>query len=87
MITIRIYMQDGRRFEYDLDTIEEARDHAHRIVNYGWRGDEKEDLVYYPVHQINKVKIIGGAKAAYYPTRDGEEIAEKERQQVAGKDN
>jgi len=65
---IKVYMQDGRIFEYEVSAPQKAREHCHRIINYGWRCDEEKDLVYYPVHQINKVVICGGAKVAYYRT-------------------
>ena len=80
-VTIIVYMEDGRRFEYEVVDCKKAREHMHRIVNFGWRGKETvkgnsanpdtEDLVYYPVHQINKVVAKGCGKEAYieYPTK------------------
>ena len=69
-VKIRVYMEDGRRFNYKAIDINKAREHAHRIINFGWRTSENDDLAYYPVRQINKVVIVGGAKDAYveYPT-------------------
>ena len=56
MITINVYMQDGRLFEYEVDDSVKAREHAHRIVNYGWRNvNGKGIMEYYPVHQVLKV--------------------------------
>lgn len=57
MTKIQIYMQDGRVFEYIVDNEHKAREHAHRIVNYGWRNVEEGTMCYYPVHQILKVKF------------------------------
>ena len=69
-VKIRVYMQDGRRFNYKVMDSAKAREHAHRIINLGWRTTENDNLVYYPVHQILKVVIVRGAKDAYveYPT-------------------
>ena len=55
MTTINVYMQDGRVFHYEVDNGVKAREHAHRIINYGWRNIEDGLMVYYPVHQVLKV--------------------------------
>lgn len=55
MTTINVYMQDGRVFSYDVNSPTKAREHAHRIVNYGWRNSLDGMMEYYPVHQILKV--------------------------------
>ena len=54
---IRVYMQDGRVFGYHVANAAKAREHAHRIINYGWRNEEEGEMCYYPVHQILKVKF------------------------------
>lgn len=74
MITIRVYLVNGRRFEYDVTTTEKAREHADAIVNRGWRTDDENDLIYFPPHQVLKVVIKGGKSASFYPTKKGEEI-------------
>jgi len=70
-ITIKIYLEDGRRFKYEVANCKKAREHMHRIVNFGWRTEEDGNLVYYPVHQVNKVVAIGCGKEAYveYPAK------------------
>ncbi len=55
MITINVYMQDGRVFHYDVKDAVKAREHAHRIVTLGWRNSAGNLLEYYPVHQVLKV--------------------------------
>ena len=56
MITIKVYLQDGRVDNYDVSDAKKAREHAHRIINYGWRNVNTEGIMeYYPVHQIVKV--------------------------------
>ena len=52
---INVYMQDGRVFDYDVANCTKAREHAHRIVNYGWRNVVDGIMEYYPVHQVLKV--------------------------------
>ena len=54
-IRITIYMQDGRTYSYFVDDAIKAREHAHRIVNYGWRNIEGTKMCYYPIHQVLKV--------------------------------
>lgn len=54
MVTINVYMQDGRVFSYDVDDVAKAREHCHRIINYGWRNTEGDMMCYYPVHQVLK---------------------------------
>lgn len=55
MTVINIYMQDGRVFHYEVANSVKAREHAHRIICYGWRNVEEGIMCYYPVHQILKV--------------------------------
>jgi hypothetical protein len=57
MTTILVYLQDGRVFCYDVASPDKAREHAHRIINYGWRNVEEGTMCYYPVHQVLKVKF------------------------------
>jgi hypothetical protein len=55
MVEIQVYMQDGRVFKYEVANGVKAREHAHRIINYGWRNVTDDRMEYYPVHQILKV--------------------------------
>ena len=55
MIKINIYLQDGRVISYDVSDSVKAREHAHRIINYGWRNATNGIMEYYPVHQVLKV--------------------------------
>lgn len=54
-IPINIYLQDGRTFSYEVANSVKAREHAHRIINYGWRNAVDGMMEYYPVHQVLKV--------------------------------
>lgn len=56
MVTITVYMNDGRCFNYEVEDSIKAREHAHRIINFGWRNVTTEGIMeYYPTHMINKV--------------------------------
>ena len=55
MILIKVYLQDGRVFSYGVEDAVKAREHAHRICNYGWRNAVNGVMEYYPVHQVLKV--------------------------------
>ena len=57
MVKITVYLQDGRTFSYDVEDAVKAREHAHRIINYGWRNIENGCMNYYPTHQVLKVKF------------------------------
>lgn len=57
MVDLIIYMQDGRTFTYKVEGAIKAREHAHRIITQGWRNIEDNVMVYYPVHQVLKVKF------------------------------
>jgi len=57
MVTIYVYMEDGRVFHYDVVDVAKAREHAHRIITTGWRNVVNGEMEYYPVHQILKVKF------------------------------
>lgn len=55
MTTIKVYLQDGRVFSYEVEDAVKAREHAHRIINWGWRNVVNGTMEYYPVHQVLKV--------------------------------
>ena len=54
-IEVKVYLQDGRVFKYYVEDSVKAREHAHRIVNYGWRNVVNGVMEYYPIHQVLKV--------------------------------
>jgi hypothetical protein len=55
MTKIKVYMEDGRVFTYNVADRTKAREHAHRIVNYGWRVVVNGIMEYYTTHQVTKV--------------------------------
>jgi hypothetical protein len=67
MIDVNVYMQDGRVFTYQVSDAIKAREHAHRIVNYGWRNAINGVMEYYPVHQV--LKVTWPASADYMSSK------------------
>ena len=65
---ISVYMRDGRVFKYDVASTNKAREHAHRIINFGWRHHENGREEYYPVSQVLKVT---------FPMSEPDTLAEK----------
>ena len=68
MTTVSIYMDDGRVFDYNVRSPFKGREHASKIVRYGYRHTPKgsDDLEWYPPYRIDKVKVSGGAESTQY---------------------
>lgn len=66
-ITISVYLDDGRVFEYPVSTAEKAREHAYAIVTGGYRHTVDQCLEHYPPHRILKVKASGSGIGTMYP--------------------
>lgn len=67
MLTVSVYIDDGRVFEYDVSDGLKGREHASAIVKTGYRHTPEgtNDLEWYPPYRIVKVKIPGGGESAY----------------------
>ena len=59
MITISIYLDDGRIFEYQVSNESKVREHSAAIIKDGYRHNDGEVFEHYPPHRILKVKSIG----------------------------
>jgi hypothetical protein len=61
MTKISVYLDDGRVFDYEVDSTMKAREHIYAIIQTGYRHtpSESSDLEWYPPHRIVKVKAIG----------------------------
>lgn len=53
---IAVYINDGRIFEYDVDSAEKVREHSYQICQDGYRHNDGNVFEYYPVHRILKIK-------------------------------
>jgi hypothetical protein len=65
---ISVYMEFGVVFEYEVDTVERAREHASAIMQTGYRHTPKDsnDLDWYPPHRIAKIRVSGGGESSNY---------------------
>jgi hypothetical protein len=55
--TIKVYLDNGVVYEYDVNSPEKVREHADAIVKTGYRhNDNKGIFEHYPPHRILKVK-------------------------------
>lgn len=65
---VSIYMDDGRVFEYEVADASKGREHAHAVIQTGYRHTPKgsKDLEWYPPYRILKVKIADGAESTQY---------------------
>jgi hypothetical protein len=59
MYSIYVYMDDGRVFEYAVDSAAKVREHAAAIVKGGYRHNDGRVFEHYPPHRILKVKAHG----------------------------
>jgi hypothetical protein len=65
--TIRVYIDNGIVYEYDVDSPSAAREHADAIVRGGYRHNRGtvRGMVVYPPHRIHKVRILGRIPTKY----------------------
>jgi hypothetical protein len=70
-LTVSVYMDDGRVFEYTVAAAHNAREHAAAIVKDGYRHNDGTEFEHYPPHRILKVKVTGGVPTMYPDTVRG----------------
>lgn len=64
--TIKVYLDDGRIFEYDVNSEEKVREHAAAIVKGGYHhNDGKGIFEHYPPRRILKVKCENMVSTKY----------------------
>ena len=63
--TIKVYMDDGRVYEYEVFGDDKAREHAAAIVEHGYRHNDGIVFEHYPVWRILKVKVVGSLPTSY----------------------
>ena len=69
MFTIKVYIDNGVVFEYDVETEAKVREHSDAIVRSGYRhNDGVNEFEHYPPHRITKVKC-NGLISTKYPDR------------------
>jgi hypothetical protein len=71
-MTIRVYIDNGQVWEYEVKDQMAARDHVDAIIKTGYRhNDGKGDFIAYPAHRISKVRILGIVDTLYPDTPSG----------------
>lgn len=63
---VKVYLDDGRVFEYKVATEEKVREHASAIIASGYRHNDGKIFEHYPPHRILKVKC-GSPISTNYP--------------------
>lgn len=66
---ILTYLDDGRVFEYEVESAEKAREHSAAIVRGGYRHNDGQTFEHYPPHRIDKVKVVGPGVPTKYPDK------------------
>jgi len=66
MFTIKVYLDNGVVFEYDVDSESKVREHSDAIISRGYRhNDGENEFEHYPPHRILKVKCEGKVSTKY----------------------
>ena len=70
-ITIRVYMDDGRVYEYSVVNADKAREHAAAICATGYRHNDGVVFEHYPPHRVLKVQVPTVVATKYPDTATG----------------
>ena len=62
---MRIYLDNGVVFEYNVANETKAREHSSAIVLGGYRHNDGKEFEHYGPHRILKVKVIGPVETLY----------------------
>lgn len=72
MTIIRVYLDDGRVYKYEVVDGVKAREHAHAIAMTGYRHTTKDGVMeHYPPHRILKIQCVGDMDTTYYDEAEG----------------
>lgn len=63
MFKVKVYDIYNNTREFAVETVEMGREYAKRIITEGLWIKEGMDEVFYPVHQIVKVKVVPMSRA------------------------
>ena len=70
-LKIKVYIDNGLVYSYDVDSQESAREHASAIVLTGYRHVAEGSFTHYPPHRLIKVKVIGDVTTNFPDTVEG----------------
>ena len=68
---LKIYLDDGRVFSYNVDHHGKVREHADAIVKTGYRHNDGCIFEHYPPHRILKVKCDETIPTSYEDKTSG----------------
>jgi hypothetical protein len=70
--TVKVYLDNGVTFQYQVESAHKAREHSSAIVMGGYRhNDGKGEFEHYPPHRILKVKVTDGVVPTDYTDTPG----------------
>ena len=55
---IRIVLDNGTVFKYEVETLRDVREHIHKIMIWGFRSDDGENFRCYPTNRISHIDAI-----------------------------
>ena len=69
---IEVYIDNGIKYEYEVKSAENVREHAAAIIKGGYRhNDGKGIFIHWPPHRIDKVQCKGKIPTKYPDTVSG----------------
>lgn len=71
MPDVRVYMDDGRIFVYEVSSASKVREHADAIIKGGYRHNNGFVFEHYPPHRIVKVQCVTPVDTNYKDTVEG----------------
>ena len=68
MINVKVYVDSGVVFEYEVKSPAQGREHAAKIIETGYRStpEGSNDMTWWPPHRIDKVVVEGAWEASRY---------------------
>ena len=57
--TIKVNFTDGTDYSYTVKDVLTAKKYAHSIITQGFRVRKSGRYIYYPVHEIKDVEVLG----------------------------
>ncbi len=65
LFEIKVYIDNGLIYCYDVASVESAREHSAAIVSTGQRHVGSGSFTHYPPYRILKVKVLGDIQTNY----------------------
>lgn len=68
---IKVYIDNGLIYSYDVDSQESAREHSAAIIQSGYRHVGVGSFTHFPPHRLLKVKVVGDITTNFPDTVEG----------------